>query len=403
MPVRYKYGQHDLGFLHSAVICTSSFDYMMRIDYNSVILMKWSDFRCLGREMLAVISVQNLVKEWGNYKAVDNISFDTEGAGFIALLGPSGCGKSTTLRLIAGLDSVTSGRVLVDGQDITRLAPARRGLSMVFQSYALFPHLNVAQNILFGLSVRGVDKAEQRKRLREAVEILHLDSLLDRKPAQLSGGQQQRVAVGRALVSKTPICLLDEPLSNLDAKLRASMRSEIRELQQRLGITMLYVTHDQGEAMSMADKVILLNKGRVEQAGTPDTLYDRPASIFAARFIGTPPMNILDLENRAGSTLIAGGRRLLTTQSAHGLKCGIRPEHLTLAGQGEEAIVCSTEYFGADTILTCRLGGQFVHVRVAGKPGVSLNDKVFLNFSPDAVHFFDVKTGLRRDDVKITN
>jgi len=352
---------------------------------------------------LAVVSVHNLVKEWGDTAAVNNISFNSENAGFVALLGPSGCGKSTTLRLIAGLDQVTSGKVVIDGNDVTRLSPAKRGLSMVFQSYALFPHLNVAQNILFGLSVRGVDKAQQRKRLEEAVEILHLEQLLDRKPNQLSGGQQQRVAVGRALVSKTPVCLLDEPLSNLDAKLRASMRSEIRALQQRLNITMIYVTHDQGEAMSMADRVILLNQGKVEQAGAPDELYDRPASVFAARFIGTPPMNILELEQREGGSVLAGGTRILTSVPAEGLQCGIRPEHITLGNEGEAASICAAEYFGADTILTCRLGKQLLHVRIGGKADGTIGENVHLNFAPGSVHFFNKVTGLRCDDMKVNN
>jgi len=350
---------------------------------------------------LVVVSVQNLVKEWDNVTAVNNISFNSENAGFVALLGPSGCGKSTTLRLIAGLDQATSGKVVIDGKDVTALSPAKRGLSMVFQSYALFPHLNVAQNILFGLSVRGVDKAQQRERLKEAVEILHLEQLLDRKPSQLSGGQQQRVAVGRALVSKTPVCLLDEPLSNLDAKLRASMRSEIRALQQRLNITMIYVTHDQGEAMSMADRVILLNQGKVEQAGAPDELYDRPASVFAARFIGTPPMNILELEQREEGAALSGGVRILTSMPAEGLQCGIRPEHIALADAGEEATICASEYFGADTILTCCLGKQLLHVRVAGKPLTAIGQKVHLNFAPESVHFFNKVTGLRCDDMEI--
>jgi sn-glycerol 3-phosphate transport system ATP-binding protein len=339
------------------------------------------------------------VKDWGAFRAVDDVSFATEKAEFVALLGPSGCGKSTTLRLIAGLDTVTSGAITIEGREVTNLAPARRNLSMVFQSYALFPHLNVADNILFGLSVRGVAKAEQQQRLKQTAELLGLDHLLDRRPSQMSGGQQQRVALGRALISQTPVCLLDEPLSNLDAKLRAGMRSEIRALQKRFGITMVYVTHDQTEAMSMADRVILLNKGGVEQAGAPGDLYEKPASIFVAQFIGTPPMNILDLAAGTGGTVIAGGTRAVTGAAPTGLRFGIRPEHLRLAETGEPAAVQSSEYFGADTILTCRIGSQSLQVRVPGRPGLADGTAVHLAWDAAATHFFDMSSGLRRDDI----
>ncbi len=345
------------------------------------------------------ISVNNLVKHWGDFKAVDDVSFQTEKAEFVALLGPSGCGKSTTLRLIAGLDSVTSGSIAIADRDVTDLAPAKRNLSMVFQSYALFPHLNVADNILFGLSVRGVSKAQQQERLRRIVDLLGLGHLLDRRPGQMSGGQQQRVALGRALISETPVCLLDEPLSNLDAKLRAGMRSEIRALQKRLGITMLYVTHDQTEAMSMADRVILLNKGRVEHAGPPAELYEKPASVFVAQFIGTPPMNILDMAAGANGSVIAGGSRPLTHAAADGLRFGIRPEHLRLVDKGEPATVLSSEYFGADTILVCRIGSQTLQVRVTGRPGLQEGAVVELGWDANAMHFFDKSSGLRREDV----
>ena len=349
------------------------------------------------------ISVNNLVKDWGAFRAVDDVSFSTSEAEFVALLGPSGCGKSTTLRLIAGLDTVTSGTISITGRDVTALAPAKRNLSMVFQSYALFPHLNVADNILFGLSVRGVAKAEQQKRLQHTVELLGLGHLLDRRPSQMSGGQQQRVALGRALISQTPLCLLDEPLSNLDAKLRAGMRSEIRALQKRLGITMIYVTHDQTEAMSMADRVILLNKGGVEQAGAPGDLYEKPASIFVAQFIGTPPMNILDLAGGSGGSVIAGGTRPVVDAAHEGLHLGIRPEHLRLVENGEPATVQSSEYFGADTILVCRIGNQLLQVRVPGRPGLADGAAVHLAWDPIATHFFDRSSGARRDDVTRLN
>jgi sn-glycerol 3-phosphate transport system ATP-binding protein len=346
------------------------------------------------------ISIQNLVKTWGSSRAVDDVIFLAEKAEFVALLGPSGCGKSTTLRLIAGLDSVTSGDIAIDDRRVTNLAPSKRNLSMVFQSYALFPHLTASENIVFGLSVRGVPKAEQQKRLKQTVELLGLEHLLDRRPSQLSGGQQQRVALGRALISETPVCLLDEPLSNLDAKLRAGMRSEIRALQKRLGITMLYVTHDQTEAMSMADKVILLNKGRIEQAGAPAELYERPSSIFVAQFIGTPPMNLLEVTSGPNGAVIAGGERILTAAaSTDGLIFGIRPEHVLLAEQGEAATVQFGEYFGADTILVCQIGAQTLQVRVSGRPNLQSGAPVRLQWEPKFTYFFDKATGLRRDDV----
>src|SRR5437867_8827643 len=234
----------------------------------------------------------------------------------LVLLGPSGCGKSTTLRLIAGLEQVTGGRITIGGFDVTDLPPAARHITMVFQSYALIPHLSVAENIVFGLRVRRVPAAERVARLSRVADLLGLDGLLARKPSQLSGGHQQRVALGRAIIAETPVCLMDEPLSNLDAQLRLDMRREIRGLQQKLGVTMVYVTHDQTEAMSMADQVILLRDGRVEQNASPAELYARPATAFAARFIGTPPMNLLRLASSPGHLV------------------GVRPEDVRFADGG---------------------------------------------------------------------
>ena len=243
------------------------------------------------------IVLDNITKQFGAAApAVQNISFTVEAGTFTVLLGPSGCGKSTTLRMIAGLDEPTSGRIHIGGQDVTDLPPSRRKIAMVFQSYALFPHLSVRENILFGLKVRKEPASQYKPRLAKVAALLGLEALLDRKPSQLSGGQQQRVALGRAVISEAPVCLMDEPLSNLDAQLRHEMRREIRSLQQKLGITMVYVTHDQTEAMSMADRVVLLNRGRIEQNDTPDRLNGAPNTEFAARIIGTPPMNVLTLD-----------------------------------------------------------------------------------------------------------
>ncbi len=328
---------------------------------------------------MSAISLQDVTKLWGSARAVDGVSFEAAAGRFLVLLGPSGCGKSTTLRLIAGLEEVSSGRVKIGDADVTGLPPARRRISMVFQSYALFPHLSVAENIVFGLRVRDVPVGERAARLAKVAGLLGLEKLLERRPSQLSGGQQQRVALGRAIIAETPVCLMDEPLSNLDAQLRQEMRREIRALQQKLGITMVYVTHDQTEAMTMADQVVLLRDGRVEQNGTPDELYGRPANVFAARFIGTPPMNVI-----AGVPGI-GEDRLL----------GVRPEDVRLDARGLPATVEAVEYLGADSIVTCRAGGDLVNARVARHARAVPGERVCLAWNTDAVHLFDARTGKR--------
>jgi len=321
------------------------------------------------------IRLEQIAKHWGESRALDGITFSAEPGSFVVLLGPSGCGKSTTLRLIAGLDAPTAGTIRIGERDVTRLAPAQRGISMVFQSYALFPHLTVAENIVFGLRVRKV--AGRDAKLKRVAEMLGLMPLLGRKPSQLSGGQQQRVALGRALVAEAPVCLMDEPLSNLDAQLRGEMRREIRSLQQRLGITMVYVTHDQTEAMTMADRVVLLRNGRIEQVGSPEDLYARPASAFTAGFIGAPPMNLLSLD----------GAGTLT---------GVRPEDMRLAAEGLEASVESTEYLGADSLVAAKAGADSILVRVPGHARVKKGDAVRLAWDAAHEHHFDAQTGGRR-------
>ena len=333
---------------------------------------------------MSAISVEHLSRWWGATRAVDDVSFEAAAGRMLVLLGPSGCGKSTTLRLIAGLEAATRGRIAIGGVDVTHRPPAERRVAMVFQSYALFPHLSVAENIVFGLRVRRVGATERKARLARVADLLGLAALLERKPSQLSGGQQQRVALGRALIAEAPVCLMDEPLSNLDAQLRLEMRREIRGLQQSLGITMVYVTHDQTEAMSMADQVILLREGRVEQDAPPDVLYARPATAFAARFIGTPPMNVLALDDR----------RLLL---------GVRPEDIRVmpapAPGAVEATVRSVEYLGADSILMCAIGGQTLAVRAPGRVALAPDARVHLAWARNAAHVFDAETGRRRDDV----
>jgi sn-glycerol 3-phosphate transport system ATP-binding protein len=353
---------------------------------------------------VSAIAVENVSKHWttaeGQVRAVDGLSFALDEGTLNVLLGPSGCGKSTTLRLIAGLEPADQGRVFIGGREVTHLPPAQRNIAMVFQSYALFPHLSVAENIVFGLRVRKVAAADRERRLQRVAGLLGLSNLLERKPAQLSGGQQQRVALGRAIIAEAPVCLMDEPLSNLDAQLRQEMRQEIRTVQRTLGITMVYVTHDQVEAMSMADRVILLNAGRIEQNGAPADLYEAPANVFVARFIGTPPMNLLALEPGNGGAVIAGtaGPAVASADRAVGT-LGVRPEHITLSrDSGVDARVEGIEYLGADTLLTCRVGGQVVAVRVSGRTGLSGGDVARLSWVRGAQHFFVAATGRRCED-----
>ncbi|MGO1118649.1 ABC transporter ATP-binding protein [Rhodovibrionaceae bacterium A322] len=336
---------------------------------------------------MSIISFDRVSRSWGAFQAVKELSFSVEKGEFLVLLGPSGCGKSTTLRLIAGLEEATGGTIEISGKDVTTAPPKDRGLSMVFQSYALFPHLSVAENIQFGLKVRKVPTKEREEKLRWAADLVGLSDYLDRKPSQLSGGQRQRVALARAVVADNPICLMDEPLSNLDAALRHSMRREIRDLQQRLGLTLVYVTHDQVEAMAMADRVILLRDGRIEQQGRPEELYQAPSSNFVARFIGLPPMNLMP--------------DLFTNQSD--LLVGVRPEHISLAGneeQGCSAVIESAEYHGADSVVTARIGDHSVQVKMAGRqlPGTHLpnvGESVSLCWRQEDQHLFSRDSGQR--------
>ena len=343
------------------------------------------------------------VKSWGKTTAVNHVSFAVEEGTFAVLLGPSGCGKSTILRMIAGLEEMTSGRILIGGNDMTTVPPSERHVSMVFQSYALFPHLDTRQNILFGLKVRKTPKAEQERRLAQVAEMVGLIDLLERKPSQLSGGQRQRVALARAIIAENPICLMDEPLSNLDAKLRHEMRVELRALQKRLGMTVVYVTHDQTEAMSMADKVILIKRGMVEQEGTPDQLYDMPATRFCASFIGTPPMNLLTLEATADGERIAGTEGpVVVDGSGRRHELGVRPEHVTVAATGGlPARVAAHDYLGADTIVSADVGGQVVLARFPGRFNSTVGEDIALIWDSADAHLFDAETGSRVEDARI--
>ena len=357
--------------------------------------------KCSLRHNVGVseIVLENVTKRFGRVTAVDGVSFRAESGKFVVLLGPSGCGKSTVLRLIAGLEEPTEGRIVIDGRDVTRSSPEKRRISMVFQSYALFPHLSVAENIVFGLKVRGLAEAERAQRLARVAEMVGLTAQLDRKPQQLSGGQRQRVALARAIIAENRICLMDEPLSNLDAQLRHGMRVEIRALQQRLGMTVVYVTHDQVEAMSMADRVVLIREGRIEQEGSPEELYFKPATTFAARFIGTPGMNLVALADGAAGAVVRGSGDMVLSGRGAGLTLGVRPEHVRLAETGGVAgTVASSEYHGADTILTVAVGEESLLVRAPGQLAHRPGAPVRLAWNPESMHVFEAASGKRVAD-----
>ncbi|MFA5120931.1 ABC transporter ATP-binding protein [Zavarzinia sp.] len=331
------------------------------------------------------VRLDGVTRRFDGQGGVEDLSLAVPRGAFTVLLGPSGCGKSTTLRLIAGLEAPERGRVLIGGRDVTAAPPAERGLAMVFQSYALFPHLTVAENIVFGLRVRGLSRAERAARLADALALTGLAGLERRKPAQLSGGQRQRVALARAVVAGHPLCLMDEPLSNLDAKLRHGVRQEIRALQQRLGMTVVYVTHDQTEAMAMADCVVLMRDGRIEQAGAPADLYARPATAFAAGFIGSPPMVLLPGELLAG----APENSLL----------GIRAEDIRLLPPGDGLLqgrVVANEFLGAETFVYLDVGGPTpISARVPGRFEQAPGTPLAISWAPDAAHWFDRDAGRR--------
>jgi sn-glycerol 3-phosphate transport system ATP-binding protein len=343
---------------------------------------------------VSAIAVENVSKHWttadGQVRAVDAISFELAAGTFNVLLGPRGAASRRRYGSLRASRLPMARRVIIDGRDVTGLPPAQRNIAMVFQSYALFPPSDSRGEHPLRPARARVSEADCGMRLARVAELLGLSPLLARKPSQLSGGQQQRVALGRAIINEAKVCLMDEPLSNLDAQLRAEMRLEIRALQRKLGITMVYVTHDQVEAMSMADRVILLNGGRIEQNGTPVELYEQPANTFVARFIGTPPMNLLKLEQGTGGAIIQGadGPALLPAQCAGGM-LGVRPEHIGLAFEkGVRAGVESVEYLGGDSLIACRIGVQPLAVRTQGNVGLTRGDAAWLTWAPGAQHFF---------------
>ncbi|MBS4206739.1 ABC transporter ATP-binding protein [Bacillus sp. FJAT-50079] len=335
---------------------------------------------------------------------LDGIDLSINEGEFFVLVGPSGSGKSTLLRMIAGLEEISGGTLQMDSRVVNHLPPKDRNLSMVFQNYALYPHLTVEQNILFGLHAKKVDKKEQQKRLMEAAAMMGLSELLKRKPKELSGGQRQRVALARAVVSEAPLCLMDEPLSNLDAKLRANMRMEIRRLQKRLGLTMVYVTHDQVEAMTMGDRIMVLNDGKVQQVGAPITLYNEPANLFVASFIGSPKMNM-------GKAFISNGQMVIENTLTLPIDpatlpqipknkpfiVGIRAEHITY-GTGEnqthEVEIINVEQLGNETLVTFEVGKELWTAKWLGQWMVRVWEKVPVQITAESFNFFDAESGL---------
>jgi multiple sugar transport system ATP-binding protein len=344
---------------------------------------------------MAEVTLSGVRKAYGAVDAIHGVDIDIADGEFVVLVGPSGCGKSTLLRMIAGLETVTGGTISIGGRVVNDLEPKHRDIAMVFQNYALYPHMTVAQNMGFSLEHRGGSKAEIAERVAWAAGILGLAPYLDRYPRQLSGGQRQRVAMGRAIVRQPQVFLFDEPLSNLDAQLRGTMRAEIKTLQQRLGTTTVYVTHDQTEAMGMADRIVVLQAGRVEQVGTPLDLFDRPANRFVAGFIGSPGMNFLEGSVQDGAFHVEGHALAVPSPHVGPATLGIRPEHLVPTEGGLPAIVEVVETMGSDTQVMLRLGGQrltaLFHSRMALRPGA------VLPVAPlrDAAHLFDAASGVR--------
>ena len=329
------------------------------------------------------IQLQAVTKDFGSVNVIRPLDLEINNGEFVVFVGPSGCGKSTLLRLIAGLEDTTSGTIKINGQDATDMAPGKRGLAMVFQSYALYPHLTVRRNIAFPLRMAKLSRKEQAERINAAAEVLNLTEYLDRKPGQLSGGQRQRVAIGRAIVREPSAFLFDEPLSNLDAALRVGMRLEISELHKRLGATMIYVTHDQVEAMTMADKIVVLQDGVIEQVGSPLELYRAPANTFVAGFIGSPKMNIVEG----------------TEASQHGAHTiGVRPENLSVSPHTGtwKGTVGVSEHLGSDTFLHVQVEGMSEPLTVRAQGDINLNyqSKIFLTPDPAQIHKFD-KQGIR--------
>jgi sn-glycerol 3-phosphate transport system ATP-binding protein len=358
---------------------------------------------------MAGVEIRAVEKRYPNgYKAIHGIDLDIVDGEFVVLVGPSGCGKSTLLRMVAGLEAVTAGEIHIAGRRVNDVEPADRDIAMVFQNYALYPHMSCYANMAYGLRNKGTPKDEIERRVREAARILELDELLERKPRQLSGGQRQRVAMGRAIVREPAVFLFDEPLSNLDAKLRVQMRVEIKKLQRSIGTTSIYVTHDQVEAMTMADRLVVMNAGVAEQIGTPLEVYQRPVTRFVAGFIGSPSMNFLaasvggagDSVELAGGERIALGREALTRLAGREMTLGVRPEHLAIVSDAESVArltVDLVEPLGADTLVHGHFGADATDltIRVNGTGSFAVGERLPIHIGVDRMHFFDSDSGLR--------
>jgi multiple sugar transport system ATP-binding protein len=357
------------------------------------------------------VQLKNIEKVYpGGVKAVHDFSIDIEAGEFIVLVGPSGCGKSTLLRMISGLEEITSGDLYIEGKRVNDLAPADRNIAMVFQNYALYSHMSVYDNLGFSLILQHEDSDVIHEKVMQVADMVDLESTLNRKPGQLSGGQKQRVALGRSVSKDTPILLMDEPLSNLDAKLRTSTRKEITLLHRRLNNTIIYVTHDQVEAMTMADRIVILNNGLVQQIGTPDMVYRYPENLFVASFIGTPPMNIIKGEIVNGSfksdfmnfNLTKNQIALLQDYEGKEIVIGVRPEHFSLNAESAveaensfEAVVSLSEFLGSETLLYVDVSILPLIIRLKEYPGLNPGDSVRVFLDVDKVHFFDAETEMR--------
>ncbi|MDH4060902.1 MAG: sn-glycerol-3-phosphate ABC transporter ATP-binding protein UgpC [Aquincola sp.] len=349
---------------------------------------------------MAHVSIRSVKKRFGEAQVLHGVSIEIPDGSFTVLVGPSGCGKSTLLRMVAGLENISDGEIAIGGKVVNQVPPKQRDIAMVFQNYALYPHMTVRDNMAFSLTLAKKGKAFIDERVGKAASILGLSPLLDRFPRQLSGGQRQRVAMGRCIVRDPQVFLFDEPLSNLDAKLRVAMRTEIKELHQRLKTTSVYVTHDQIEAMTMADQIVVMHDGRVEQVGSPLDLYDHPSNRFVAGFIGSPAMNFLDGTQKDGAVVVSNGARLplagaQAANDGRALVYGIRPEHLDLAEDGFEAEVVVIEPTGSETQLVARLGEQEVIAIFRERHAFAPGQKIRLKPRAPVAHLFDATSGQR--------
>lgn len=342
----------------------------------------------------ATISLQGVSKSYGGQAAViPGLDAELRPGEFTVVLGPSGCGKSTLLQMIAGLERVSGGKIIIDGREVQDLEPKHRGCAMVFQNYALYPHMSVFDNIAYSLKVAGVPKAQRVERVETIARLLGLDELLRRKPGQLSGGQRQRVAIGRAIIREPGVLLFDEPLSNLDAQLRHDMRIELAGLHRRIGATTVFVTHDQVEAMTLADRILILNKGRIEQFDTPKAIYRHPASAFVARFIGSPPMNILPVVGNGGTLRLADGQTVAECRLKGPFQLGIRPEDIILGDGPIKARLCYREDLGSHAVLEADLAGNTLRIATPLGSEIVSQSELSLSFPSSRMHLFEAGCG----------